>query len=59
MTVMSGGKMPVLTPETEKVRRKMVEWNRRETEWIPSASGCGQMLGEGPGGKEMAGDADA
>ena len=28
------------------------KWNRRETEWIPAASGCGQMLGEGPGRKE-------
>ena len=50
--------MPVLTPETENVRRKMVKWNRRETEWIPAASGCGQTLGEDPGGREMAGDAD-
>ena len=49
----------MLTPETENVRRKMVKWNRRGAERVPSASGCGQMLGEGPGGKEMAGDADA
>ena len=50
---------PVLTPEIKTVGWKMVKWNRRETEWIPSASDCGQTLGEGPGGKEMVGDADA
>ena len=44
--------VPVLTPETQNVRRKMAKWNRRETEWIPAASGCGQMLGEGSGRKE-------
>ena len=26
-----------------------VHENRRETEWIPAASGCGQTLGEDPG----------
>ena len=54
-----GSPGPVLTPETQNVRRKMVKWNRRGVEMVPSASGCGQMLGEVPGGREMAGDADA
>ena len=37
-----GSPRPVLTPGIQNVRRKMVKWNRRKTEWIPSASGCGK-----------------
>ena len=44
--------LPVLTPGVETVGRMGKKWNRRENEWVPAASGCGQMLGEGPGRKE-------
>jgi len=42
----------VLTPGVQNVGRIGKKWNRRETERVPAASGCGQMLGEGPGRKE-------
>ena len=49
---MLGSPVPVLTPGVQNVGRMGKKWNRRETEWIPAASGCGQMLGDGPGRKE-------